>query len=127
MHCYHFKQPTLKSNICSVPVAGTTVQISTQVKSLGVILDSALSFSSHINNISRIAFFHLRNISRLRPALNKRSTEVLVNTLVTSRLDYWNAILTGIPNKLAHGLQLTQNSAARIIAQTELMTPFYGL
>ena len=51
------KSTLSKSNICSLPIAGTTVQISTQVKSLSVILDSTLSFSSHINIISRIAFF----------------------------------------------------------------------
>ena len=104
-----------KNDIASVSVGDDVIPVSKHVKSLGVILDSTLSFSNHISNVCRTAFFHLRNISRLRPALTQHSAEVLVNSLVTSRIDYCNAILSGIPKKLTHHLHLVQNSAARII------------
>ena len=108
-----------KINVCSIPIADTTILVSTQVKSLSVILDSTLSFSSHINNVSWVAFFHRRNISRLRPALTQHFTEVLVNTLFTSCIDYCNGILAGIPNKLIHRIQLIQNAAAQIISSSK--------
>ncbi len=47
---------------------GCTVTSST-VKNLGVILDSNLSFENHISHVTKTAFFHLRNISKLRNML----------------------------------------------------------
>lgn len=59
--------PYPKLAVFPLTIDGSTVPPSPQVKSLGVVLDSSLSVHSHINNISRSAYFHLRNINRLSP------------------------------------------------------------
>ncbi|KAI5618084.1 hypothetical protein C0J50_22673, partial [Silurus asotus] len=59
------------------------------VKDLGVIIDPSLSFEAHVNNITRISFFHLKNMIMVQDA------EKLVHAFVTSRLDYCNALLSG--------------------------------
>ncbi len=47
----------------NLQLGGCTVTSST-VKNLDVILDSNLSFENHISNVTKTAFFHLRNIAK---------------------------------------------------------------
>ncbi len=87
---------------------GCTVTSST-VKNLGVILDSKLSFENHISNVTKTAFFHLRNIAKLRNMLSVSDAEKLVHVFMTSRLDYCNALLGGCPASSINKLQIVQN------------------
>ncbi|KAI5608234.1 hypothetical protein C0J50_6903, partial [Silurus asotus] len=91
---------------------GVSVSACTAVKDLGVIIDPSLSFEAHVNNITRIAFFYLRNMMSLQ------DTEKLVHAFVTSRLDYYNPLLSGCANKCINKLQLVQNAAARVLTRS---------
>ncbi|KAI4899454.1 hypothetical protein NFI96_009143 [Prochilodus magdalenae] len=85
------------------------------VRSLGVILDGQLSFSAHIANLTRSCRFLLYNIRRIRPFLSQEAIQLLVQSLVISRLDYCNSLRAGLPLRVIRPLQLVQNAAARLI------------
>src|SRR4029434_331089 len=80
-----------------------------------VIIDDQLTFTDHIASVSRSCRFALFNIRKIRPYLTQYATQLLVQTLVNSRLDYCNALLTGLPACVVKPLQMIQNAAARLV------------
>ncbi len=101
-----------------------------QVRNLGVILETDLSFSSHVKAVTKSAYYHLKNIARIRCFVSSQDLEKLVHAFITSRVDYCNGLLTGLPKKTIRQLQLIQNAAARILTRTrksEHITPVMNL
>ena len=110
----------------NVSLDGITLASKATVKNLGVTFDQDMSFQPHIKLITRTAFFHLRNIKKVRHILSQNDAEKLVHAFVTSRLDYCNALLSGCSSKSLNSLQLVQNAAARILtgaSRREHITP----
>ena len=97
---------------------------SQSARSLGVIFDEHMSFHAHVSSIFRSSFYHLRNLSRIRKYFTKESAEVAVHAFVTSKLDYCNASLYGLPKYQLQRLQYVQNTAARLqVSKFQHITP----
>ena len=94
----------------------STIQLLTvpMLQDLGVTLDSSLSFNQHVMKTCRSAFLELRRIGLIRKYLTVEAAKTIVCSLVLSRLDYCNSILSGSPKCLIQRLQRIQNTAARI-------------
>ena len=103
------------SNITCITFSGQNTPLSTSVTNLGVTIDPHLTFDNHIKQLCKTAFFHLRNIARLRPSLTLADAEKLVHAFVSSRLDYCNSLFIGINSYNLQRLQYIQNCAARIL------------
>lgn len=63
-----------------------TIHSHSTVRKLGVTLDPTLSFECYIQNITKSAFFHFKNISWLKPSLTDPTAETLIHAFVLSRL-----------------------------------------
>jgi hypothetical protein len=98
-------------------VSGHAVECSSLIENIGVSFKESLSFVPHITATCKAAFFHLRNISRIRKFLTEDAAKTIIHSLVTSKLDYCNSILYGQPKYAIGRLQYVQNCAARIIYQ----------
>ena len=61
------------------------------------------------------AFYHLRKIRLIRKHLTFDAAQLLVQALVTSKLDYCNSLLYGLAKKVIKQLQRVQNAAARVV------------
>ena len=115
-----FGPERFRENLSSyiVTLDGIPLASSSTVRNLGVVFDQNLLFDAHIKQVSRTAFFHLRNIAKIRNILSQGDTEKLVHAFVTSRLDYCNSLFLGCPSYSLKCLQLIQNAASRVLMRT---------
>ena len=113
----------LNKNVkCQPPISHLTIDEavitpSDRVRNLGAIFDSSLDSESFINAKCKSAIHSLRNISRVRRCLTREATKTLVHAYVTSKLDYCNGLLYGVPSSALQRLQRVQNYAARVISR----------
>ena len=92
-------------------VGASEIKPSSQVKNLGSWLDPNLCRRDHITNVRKAGFSYLHNTRCIKKYLSRDSLLILVNAFITSRLDYCNALLYGLPKEQIAKLQRVQNAA----------------
>ena len=75
---------------------GNSISPTDPVKNLGVTFDSGNTFTSHITNMCRTCYYHLKDLRCIRKFLSVEIAALLVNSMISSRLDYCNSLLYGI-------------------------------
>ena len=103
-----------------------SIPLSDSAKNLGVVIDNTLSMNKFISQTCQSCFCQLRRISSIRKYLTTDATKKLVTSLILSRLDYCNSLLSGLPTSSLLRLQRIQNAAARLILRkkkTDHVTP----
>ncbi|KAJ8022158.1 hypothetical protein HOLleu_39570 [Holothuria leucospilota] len=81
---------------------------------------------NRVDSIVKSCNYHIRSVGNIRKFISADVCKILVHSLVTSRLDYGNALLSGLPQSLIGRLQRVQNCAARLVTGTrqhEHITP----
>ena len=124
LHAKHRLKPPLDS----ITVGDATVEPTYSAQNIGAIFDDAMSFEGHVNYRCNTAFYHIRNISRIRPCLSINSTKTLVHVLVMSHLDHCNSLLYGLPDYLIQRLQYVMNAVAKVITckqKLDHVTPLF--
>jgi len=101
----------------SVQVGVETIQPSSVVRDLGVHLDAELTMKQHVAKVAAACFFQLRRLRQIRRRVGMEVTIRLVLAFITSRLDYCNSVLAGLPQATLEPLQRVQNAAVRLIFQ----------
>ena len=90
------RQQLAKVTINCIRVGSTDVCPVTVARNLGSWFDEQLTMTT--NKLCGVGFFHLHNIKRVRKYLSRESTEMVVHAFITSRVDYCNSPLYGLPN-----------------------------
>ena len=106
------RQEDIVINIYDSPIAPSIEP----PRNLGVLFDSICCLNDHVNKICRNINCQLHSIGKIRKYLDKPTTEKMINSAVTSCLDYCNSIMYGINGYLVSQLQRCQNNDAHIIS-----------
>ncbi len=88
------------------------------VRNLGGVLDEDLIIANQVKSVVKSKNFHIRRRGKVRQFLDKETWARVIHATVTSRLDYQNALLTGLHEKHLRLLQVIQNKAARLLTRS---------
>jgi hypothetical protein len=112
------KNQAKKIDLSKIQIGNTEINKKMKVRNLGVIFDNELAMESHINQVIRKGHFHLRNLSAIRPCIDRDTANIAAHAFITSVLDYGNSLLYGVNKIHLNKLQRLQNNAARIVTGT---------
>ena len=74
------------------------------VNNLGVNQDECLTMERHVSLVTRKCYHQIRSIGRIRDYITTDACRALVQSTVTSRLDYCNVLLYNLPQSLLRRL-----------------------
>ena len=100
-------------------IGNSVISPSKTARNLGVMFDNVLNVNNHITLICKSASFKLYKLGKIRNYLTQEAAAQLIHAFVTSRLDYCNSLLFGLPSTSLYRLQRIQNIAARILTRTK--------
>ena len=112
------KHNSRKVNFRPVDLGGCSVTPAKNVRNLGVVMDHNLSMVDQVTAICASCNYQLCRLSSIRRYLTTEATKRAVQASIISRIDYCNAMLSGLPNTQIVRLERIQNKAARLITRT---------
>ena len=106
----------------TVTVAGAPLTFVDNIRSLGVQIDSHLSFDAQVNAVCKSCNHHIRALRQIRNNLSTDTAKTVACAIICSRLDYCNSLLHNISKKNIQKLQRIQNNLARVVLKAPRLT-----
>ena len=78
-------------------------------------MDRFCKNTKHINHLSSLLCYQLRNIRNIRGKLDFNTAKKVVQAVILSKLDYCNSLLAGTPECHLSWFQCVQNMACRVV------------
>ena len=99
----------------TVTVVGNVVKPASQIKLLGVSIDSNVNFNNHVADVCKTTYCHVKALRHIRKNVDYSTANTIACSFVASRLDYCNSVLAGMSDYNVQRLQRVQNSVAKIV------------
>ena len=105
-----------------VKLRGETLSYTHTYKYLGVLLDSKLSFESHIKKVSNDVSYRLTKLFRLRNMITENVATKIYKVMILPLMDYCDIIYASGTQGNLKKLKVLQNKALRIIGKMQKRT-----
>ena len=83
-----------------------------------MVFDSKFNFSNHVSQVIKSTRVYARDLYRICPLLDLNTSVLLVNALVSSRLDYCNSLFLSLTDFELRRLHLVQISLCRVVTRS---------
>lgn len=114
-----FGKPKYRDSILSmlsIEINSKPIEIKTDVRNLGLIIDASLRFKGHINKLIRNAYATLKTIYSARYILTRRTKIILCDSIVLSKFNYCDIVYDACIDSLdIKRIQIVQNNCLRLI------------
>ena len=104
-----------KVNDIGLHIDSNIIKATDSARNLGFVMDSLLKNSPHINKITSSCYCKLCNIAKIRPCLDTKLAQLIVQALVLSNIDYCISFLAGSSQYQLDKLQHIQNMSCWVI------------
>ncbi len=98
----------------SLQIGSDHIALSSKGKNLWVLFDPSLTLTLHITTTCKFANYQLYCLGRIKHYLSSDALKAAVHELISSKLDYCNSLLVGLPKTELSKFQHIMNCAARI-------------
>ena len=115
-------EPLRKKANMMLDFGGAPLEPVDKAKSLGVILDSNMTFNEHIDLVCKRMASKLGQLYGVKGCLSFRFKKALVQSLVLSHLNYCELLYLSTTKQNRDRLQRIQNWAARFVCNADRMT-----
>ncbi len=110
----------------AIKIGSDIISVGTEAKNLGVMSDSDFTMNDHITAVCKSANYQMYKIRCIKKYLSLDALKTAVHSLVASKIDYCNSLLSGLRKYQVTRLQHIMDCAPRIICSTckyEHITP----
>jgi len=105
----------MRSHRLQLNVNADQVKPVSAARNLVVFVNGEMSMRSSISHVAASCFSAMRQIRSIRRSLPSAAREMLVTSLVYSRLDYCNVVFAGLPACDIRRLQSVLNLSVRLV------------
>ena len=110
-----FKYQLIKLSIQDVPVLSASNKNIDTARELGLVIHSGLMMSDHVTAVCHSAYYQLHQLRMIVHSLSDDAKKTLVQSFVSCRLDYCNALLYDISGNLIQRYKTRRHGSSLVL------------